>query len=96
MPLEDIVWGAPSTKAITKTSAEVLPASGRTAAIFVNDSLNKIYLGMGNAAVDGKGTFLAASGGSYEINQDNMCYLAVNAISDVSTSDLTIMEGGRK
>ncbi len=74
------------------SSVEVLPASsGRTYAVFVNDSANVIYISLdGNAAVAGKGIRLNASGGSYEINSLNQFVASVHAIAAGAGSNLTV------
>lgn len=74
------------------TSVDALDASsGRTYAVFVNDSANPIYLSMNGApAVVGQGVRLNATGGSYEINLSNQYIGQVNAISGTGGSNLTV------
>lgn len=65
----------------------------RADAVIVNDSDTVIYLARGNAAVLNTGIRLNASGGSYEINLDNLFLGAVYAICSVADKVLTVSEG---
>lgn len=65
----------------------------RVHAVFVNDSVQTIYLGLGVAAVMNDGIRLNANGGSYEINRDNLFLGAVNAISNLGAATITVAEG---
>jgi hypothetical protein len=79
--------------AVSGTSAQVLAGNGfRVYAAIVNDGANVVYLGLGEAAVAGEGIRLNASGGSYEINSQNLYLGAVNAITTSGTSTLTVVE----
>lgn len=83
----------PVSVTVGTSSVEVLAANTlRQGAALVNDSANKIYLGIRNAAVLNKGIFLAAGGGSYEINSTNLTLDAINAIADAASSNLTVQE----
>ena len=75
-------------------SALALAANAnRKYAIFVNDSANIIYLGLGAAAVVGSGIRLNANGGSYEINWQNLYTGEIYAIAGGAGSNLSIIEG---
>jgi len=67
--------------------------SRRVNAVFVNDSNEVIYLARGNAAVLNEGIRLNASGGSYEINDDNLYLGAVNGICASGQKNITVSEG---
>ena len=84
---------APANASVGTATGEVLAANtNRRGAVFTNDSANKIWLGIGAAAVVNKGIFLAANGGYYEINDTNLTYQAVNAIADAASSNLCVQE----
>lgn len=83
---------APDSAAITTVTSEVLAANDkRRGAILINDGATKVYLGIGFAAVAGKGIAIAA-GGSYEINRVNLTLQAVNVITSSGTSTITFQE----
>lgn len=80
--------------AVDTASTLVLAANvHRADAVFVNDSNKEIYLARGNAAVLHEGIRLNASGGSYEINLDNLFLGAVYAIAEGGAKILTVSEG---
>ena len=83
------------TKVAAETSTTVVLAAnpGRKDAVFVNDSNQPIYLARGNDAVMNQGIRLNASGGSYEINRDNLFLGAINAIATGGAKNLTVSEG---
>ena len=83
------------TKVAVETSTTVVLAAnlGRKDAVFVNDSNQPIYLARGNDAVMNQGIRLNASGGSYEINRDNLFLGAINAIATGGAKNLTVSEG---
>ena|SRR3990167_3755288 len=71
----------------------VLPTNiARKGATFVNDSNNKIYLGLGNVATLGKGIPLMPNGGAYEINWSNMFTGTISAMNNTGWSPLSVME----
>ena len=88
-------------RTVTDTAVLVLEATtvvlvanpNRADAVFVNDSNQPIYLARGNAAVMNAGIRLNASGGSYEINRDNLFLGAINAIATGGDKNLTVSEG---
>ena len=67
--------------------------SRRVNAVFVNDSNEVIYLARGNAAVLNEGIRLNASGGSFEINDDNLYLGAINGICASGQKNITVSEG---
>lgn len=83
--------GTGPTIAATSTSALAANTS-RKYAVFVNDSDEAIYLGLGAAAVLNKGIRLNASGGSYEINALNLFTGIVYAICTSGNKILCVME----
>lgn len=83
------------TKVAVDTATTVVLAAnpGRKTAVFVNDSNQPIYLAFGNAAVLNQGVRINASGGSYEINRNNLFLGAINAIAEGGAKNLTVSEG---
>jgi len=80
------------TLAVTTSSQVVLVANGgRKGAVFVNASDTDCYLGLGTAAVVGEGIYLAAAGGTYKIDENQLFVGAVNAIGGL-TKTLTFVE----
>ena len=76
------------------TSAVLLPANtSRKYASFVNDSDTKIYLGLGNPAVSGKGIPLVANGGSFEIDWTNAYTGTISAITTAANKVMSVTEG---
>ncbi len=76
-------------------SAQVLPANAqRLGSSWENDSANLIYLGLGQAAVIGKGIRLAAAGGSWDGRLGGATWRGtVNAIAAAAGSNLLAGEG---
>lgn len=82
-----------SQLSITTSSGLVLATSStRQYVAIVNDGSNVVYLSLNNdvGAVVSSGIRLNASGGSYEINQDNLYTGAIRAIATGGTSIITI------
>lgn len=72
------------------TSTTVLTGdSGRTYAVFSNDSANVIYLFLGPTATANKGVRIAVNG-QYELANNNQYTGIVTAIASSSTSTLTV------
>lgn len=57
-----------------------------------NISDTDIYLGFGEAAVVGKGTYLKANGGSLTLDNTLLCQLAIYAISASSSKNVSFTE----
>jgi len=75
-------------------STAILSAnSTRLFAILVNDSDEEIYLALGDTAVMNEGIRLNASGGSFEINSNNLYTGAITAICTSGGKVLTVVEG---
>ena len=74
----------------TTSTLAVATSSGRVYVALVNDSANTVYLGLGKPAVGSNGIRLNASGGSYEIDPQNLFTGAINCIAS-STSVLTVI-----
>ena len=91
------------TKTVTDTKVTVGTASTlvvaanpkRTDLVLVNDSDEAIYITRGNDAVMNEGIRLNATGGSYEINADNIYLGAIYAICTSGSKNLTVSEGER-
>lgn len=65
----------------------------RNYAILVNDSLQDIWLGFGEAAVSDKGIRLNSEGGNYEITWKNLFVGTISAISKSANVLLIGVEG---
>jgi len=66
--------------------------NNRTALIITNNGAKPVYLGIGGAAADTKGIYLATGGGSFEINSTNWTPAAVYAIGIGGTSVVSYTE----
>jgi hypothetical protein len=82
---------------VIATTAAALPSNDNALyRLFVNDSSSTIYLGLGTAAVVGRGIRLNANGGAYEMSKQlgNLYTGAVNAIhGGPGTANLLVTEG---
>lgn len=76
----------------TSSTAVLAKNTARSHVLIVNDSTNVVYLALGATAVANKGIRLNASGGSYEINDQNLFIGAINAIAVGGTSVVTVVE----
>lgn len=75
----------------TSTTA-ILAANGqRHYAAIINSGSYPVYLGIGAEAVANKGIYLAPSGGSYEINEQNLFIGAINGIAVGGDSNVTVV-----
>ncbi len=84
-----------SSVAVTSTSRAVLSGGGggRQYAKITNDSDYVVYLALGSTATVNSGIRLNASGGTYEIDSNNLYVGTISAISTTSTtSTLTTVE----
>jgi len=93
-----LIWpieSATDTKVAVEVASTLVLAANpqRMDAVFVNDSNKEIYLARGNAAVLNEGIRLNATGGSYEINANNLFLGAINAIAEGGAKNLTVSEG---
>jgi len=93
-----LIWpieSATDTKVAVEVASTLVLAANpqRMDAVFVNDSNQEIYLARGNAAVLNEGIRLNATGGSYEINANNLFLGAINAIAEGGAKNLTVSEG---
>jgi len=67
---------------VTNVDSTILVANAaRKYAVFVNQSVNDVWLGLGVVAVANTGIFLKANGGNYEITPANLCVGAIHAIA---------------
>ncbi|MES2224993.1 MAG: hypothetical protein V4478_03325 [Patescibacteria group bacterium] len=79
--------------AVGVASAAILTTNtARQNAVIVNGGSNAVYLGFGTAAVVGQGVYLAPSGGTYQINDQNLYIGAINGITSTQTSQVTALE----
>ena len=93
-PMVRPVEVTPGGVVIGAISTAVLAANpDRVTAVFVNDSVQVIYLSEGAAAVIGDGIRLNPNGGSYEIGPGNLFEGAIYAISGLGAANLTVSEG---
>ena len=79
-------------KPMTTTTALVSPSGPRVYALLINEGATVIRLGMGKAAVSGRGPRLAASGGWFEINGTNPFHGEIHAIAESGTPSLSLTE----
>ena len=78
---------------VTTSSTAIVAANGaRKYLCLVNSGTNPVFLAFGIAAVANKGVYLAPSGGSYEINMQNLLTQAVTGIAVGGNSNVTILE----
>ena len=81
-----------ATVTVTTSTTVILAANAaRQYAVIVNSGSNPVFLGIGTAAVADKGIYLAPSGGSFEINQDNLLINAINGIAVGGNSNVTVV-----
>ena len=75
-------YKAPATAAVATTNTlEVAANDARKYLLLVNASAtHPMYLGIGVAAEDGKGIYLAAAGGSFEMITSNLSNEAIYAM----------------
>lgn len=74
----------------TSSTLVLATSTGRTYAVIVNDSANVVYLSLGHNATTTSGIRLNASGGSYEINNNNLFIGAINAVAPAGASVVTV------
>ena len=93
--LPRLKWGIPQEQTVDLAggSQQILAANiNRIGAAIVNDGTQDIYIAIGHDAVVNKGIFLAAGGGSYEINTTNLTTLVINGIAVAAGGHLTKQE----
>lgn len=74
-------YSAPAAAAVaTSSTLEVAANNARKYLLLVNASAQVMYLGIGVAAETGKGIYLAAAGGSFEMVTANLSNEAIYAI----------------
>lgn len=82
-----------TVRTIATTEAAILPANSRRKwASISNTGGQDVFLSFGAAAQSGKGIYLKASGGSIQINRDNLFRGEIRAVTTSSTSTLSIAE----
>lgn len=78
---------------VGNTTTVVLAANAdRKSATMVNASDEVIYLQLGAAAVSGEGIYLSASGGSFNIDKNNLFTGAINGICASGSKTLVVTE----
>lgn len=83
-----------SVGTVGTTSAQLLAADvDRVYAILVNDSDVKVFLGFGEAAVEGQGARMNAEGGVYEVSWYNLFLGAINGICEGANKNISIVDG---
>jgi len=85
----------PSTgESVGTTSTLLLSANpDRVYALFTNESDTPAWLAFGENAVEHKGVYLAAAGGSYEVGWDNLWLGVINAIASADAKVIGVVEG---
>ena len=84
----------PTVVAVETSTTVVLATNpSRGYALFVNNSNQDMYLGLGADAVMNQGIRINANGGRYEINDTNLFTGAVNAIASGGAKSLVVTEG---
>lgn len=84
----------PTSATVGIASNPVLAANpNRVSAIFINNSINDVFLSRSGTAVLNAGILLKANGGAYEINSTNLYKGTVSAIATAANSLLAIEEG---
>lgn len=85
-----------TTVSCANTSTEALAAnSGRIAALFVNDSIQTIWIMIGATAVANEGIRLNANGGSYYMAGVDLDRVVVNCIVASGTGTILLTERHR-
>lgn len=74
------------------TTALVSANEQRKGLVVINTGSNPIYLGLGENAVLSKGIYLAASGGTWVMDDFSFTKVAVNGITTTGTSNVSIQE----
>jgi len=83
---------ASSTAGSSSTELVAANAARKYLAI-VNDSDETVYISIGETAVVGKGIRLNANGGSFEMDNSNLSFKAVNGICSSGDKNVTYQEG---
>ena len=89
----DIISSTDMSATVTTTSSVIAPASNRQAMAIVNTGSVPCYLSLSGVATSGKGIYLAASGGFYNIDLTNRYRGAISAITASGTTTLSMSEG---
>lgn len=89
----EILTSTDTVASVTATSSVVLAASNRQDATIVNTGATACYLSRSGTAVSTKGIYLAASGGYYNIDQNNTYRGAISAVTASGSTTLAISEG---
>lgn len=80
--------------AVADTDTLVLAGNpNRRSAVLVNVGGADVYLAIGRTAEPGKGIYLKAGGGAYEINATNLTHAPIHAITATGEGALCLHEG---
>lgn len=88
--IRGIATMASSTVTTASTLIMATSTSGEVYRAIVNDGATDVYLGIGTAAVSGKGIRLNSGGGSFEMVGDTLFTAAIYGISSASVNVTTI------
>ncbi len=89
----DILTSTDTVVTVTSTSSVILATANRQDATIVNTGATACYLSRGNTAVSTKGVYLAANGGFYNIDVNNVFRGAISAVTAAGSTTLAISEG---
>lgn len=91
--VQSLDYSSPDNCDVGASSTEVIPANpARKYLIIVNASNEAMYLGIGVAAEQDKGVYLAATGGSFEMITANLSPEIVYGICASGTKNATVQE----
>lgn len=91
--VETMDYASPVNVTVGTATAELAATNNNRKYLRVTNLSNAaIYLGFGEDAVLNKGVYVAASGGIFEMNINNLTNEAVNAISSASSKSVAVQE----
>jgi len=92
--VETMDYASPVTITVTQNTSTAVSAANtsRKYLRIINLSDTVMYLAIGEDAVTAKGIYLAASGGLWEMNINNLSPEAVNAICSGASKKLVVQE----
>jgi len=92
--VDSLDYASPVTITVTQTTSTAVAVanSSRKYLYIRNQSDTAMYLAVGADAEDEKGIYLAKSGGTFEMNVDNLSPELVNAICSGASKKLLVQE----
>ena len=92
--VDSLDYASSTTVTVTQneTTAVAVANPSRKYLYIRNQSDTAMYLAVGADAVDAKGIYLAKSGGTFEMNIDNLSPQAVNGICSGASKKLLVQE----